>query len=128
LLPLALDIIGSVTRMASRDRLFGTSAAEGFSGWSKAKAALDRRCGVAEWTVHDLRRSAATHMADIGVQPHVIEQILNHQSGHRAGVAGVYNRSPYEREVKQALSLWEDHINALVTGGERKVLSFPQHI
>jgi integrase len=43
--------------------------------------------------LHDLRRTAATGMADIGVQPHIIEAVLNHQSGHKAGIAGIYNRS-----------------------------------
>jgi hypothetical protein len=52
--------------------------------------------------------------------------VLNHYGGHRAGVAGVYNRSPYEREMKAALALWSDHVRALVEGGERKVLAFPQ--
>jgi len=59
---------------------------------------------------------------DLGVLPHVVEQILNHQSGHRRGVAGVYNKSPYEREVRNALAMWEDHIRTLVEGGEHRVL------
>jgi hypothetical protein len=63
-------------------------------------------------------------MADLGVAPHIIETILNHQSGHRAGVAGIYNRSSYEREVRTALALWADHVHTLVEGGERKVIAF----
>ena len=61
-------------------------------------------------------------MADLGVQPHVIEEILNHRSAHRAGPAGIYNRSSYERETRAALALWADHVRVLVDGGERKVL------
>jgi hypothetical protein len=95
-----------------------------FSTWGKAKAALDQRGGVKDWTVHDLRRSVATGMADIGVAPHLIEAVLNHQSGHKAGPAGIYNRSSYVREVRAALIMWEDHIRALIDGGERKVLNF----
>jgi hypothetical protein len=64
-------------------------------------------------------------MADLGVQPHIIEAVLNHYSGHRRGVAGVYNRSPYEREVRAALALWADHVASLV-GGERKIVPFSQ--
>src|SRR5262249_15130965 len=79
-------------------------------------------------TVHDIRRSVATRMADIGVLPHVIEQILNHQSGHKAGPAGIYNRSSYEREVRSALALWHDHIRALTEDGKRKIISLPQII
>ena len=67
---------------------------------------------VTNWNVHDLRRTVATRMADLGVQPHIIEQVLNHQSGHKRGPAGIYNRSPYEREVKAALALWQDHVAA----------------
>jgi integrase len=116
----ALEIIDSVPRMAERDRLFGERADHGFTNWLKGKKRLD--CGVTGWTLHDLRRTAATGMANIGVMPHVIEEILNHRSGHRAGIAGVYNRSSYEREVRTALALWADHIHALVEGGARKVV------
>jgi integrase len=125
LLPAILAIIKAVPRMAGRDQLFGTRAA-GFSGWSRGKAELDRRVNVKNWTTHDIRRSVATKLADLGVLPHVIEQILNHQSGHKAGPAGIYNRSSYEREVKAALALWCDHLCVLVEGGERKVISWPQ--
>jgi integrase len=123
LLPMALDIINSVPRRADRDHLFGQRHADGFFGWAKGKARIDAKLKLRPWTVHDIRRSVATRMADIGVQPHIIEQILNHQSGHKRGVAGIYNRSSYEREVRAALALWADHVNALVTGGERKVVA-----
>jgi hypothetical protein len=51
-------------------------------------------------------------------------QILNHQSGHKRGPAGIYNRSSCEREVRAALALWADHVRSLVEGDERKVLPF----
>jgi integrase len=79
---------------------------------------LRRRLGdrVAHWTAHDLRRTAATRMADIGVMPHIIEAALNHYSGHRGGIAGTYNRSKYDREVAAALERWSTHLLALVEG------------
>lgn len=55
-----------------------------------------------------------------------VEQILNHQSGHRAGIAGIYNKSSYEREVKAALALWADHVRTLIEGGERKIVPMRQ--
>ena len=61
-------------------------------------------------------------MADIGIAPHIIEQILNHQSGHRAGPAGIYNKSVYANEVRAALATWHDHVRSVVAGTERKVL------
>jgi hypothetical protein len=125
-MPMALAIIRSVPRMASRDQLFGERAPEGFTTWGKSKAELDRRCGVENWHLHDLRRSTATGMADIGVAPHIVEQILNHRSGHKGGIAGIYNKSRYDREVRPALALWEDHLRSVVDGGERKVIPLPQ--
>jgi integrase len=121
LLPMALTIIKAVPRMATRDHLFGVRA-NGFTRWEDAKAALDARSGVTGWVLHDIRRTVATKMADLGVPPHVIEQVLNHVSGHKSGVAGIYNRSSYEREVRSALALWHDHVRTLIEGGERKIL------
>jgi integrase len=104
-----------------REAIFGDGeAGRGFSGWSKAKAALDKSLAeqkkVAEWRLHDLRRTVATKMADIGILPHVIEAVLNHISGHKSGVAGIYNRSQYAPEKRQALDQWAAHIEALVAG------------
>jgi integrase len=91
--PAALDIIASVPR-TERDHLFGSRAGAGFTSWPWRKQELDRcLAGVVKaWRVHDIRRTVATGMADIGIEPHVIEAALNHYSGHRAGVAGIYNR------------------------------------
>jgi len=126
LMPTMREIITGVPRMASRDQLFGLRAAAGFTAWSwkESKPALDERSKVRNWTVHDIRRSVATKMADIGVQPHIIEAALNHFSGHRGGIAGVYNRSTYEREMRNALATWHDHLRTLIAGGERKVVNF----
>jgi len=64
------------------------------------------------WTPHDARRSAATGMAGIGIFPHVVEAVLNHISGFRGGVAGVYNRNHYEPEKRSALLRWDGEISA----------------
>jgi integrase len=117
LLPAVLAIVKSVPR-TDRDHVFGTRARAGFTPWDHSKRELDRRLGVAvkPWRVHDIRRSVATGMADIGIEPHVIEAVLNHYSGHRRGVAGIYNRSGYEKAVRLALARWADHVLALVDG------------
>src|SRR5262249_30181717 len=101
----------------------------GFQGWSKSKAALDeqvanetkkaafeKRVTVGLWRLHDIRRTVATRMAKLCVQPHIIQAVLNHVSGHKAGVAGVYNRSSYAAEKRIALDLWGKHVQALVEG------------
>jgi integrase len=120
--PAALDILAAVERVDGRNHLFGGYGGHGFQRWSASKRELDIRSGVSGWTVHDIRRTVATRMADIGVQPHVIEAVLNHQSGHKRGPAGVYNRSSYEREVKAALALWAERVIALVEGREQKIM------
>jgi integrase len=118
------EIIESIPHRDGFDLLFGRK--HGFTGWSIGKRALDKKLGLKQWTHHDIRRSVATGLANIGVQPHVVEQILNHRSGHKSGVAGIYNRSSYEREVRAALALWSDHVGTLVEGGERKVVAMRQ--
>jgi len=53
-------------------------------------------------------------MAELKVQPHIIEAVLNHVSGHKAGVAGVYNRAKYSDEMRTALQRWGDHVDGIV--------------
>jgi integrase len=127
---LALQIITSVPRVVDRDTLFGDRADSGLTGWARPKAALDARLGdgIMPWTLHDLRRTLATRLCDLGTAPHVVEQILNHQSGHRAGIVGVYNRSSYANEVRAALGVWSDHIRALAEGGERTVVLMERQV
>ena len=78
-----------------------------------AKSALDQRAGIAPWRLHDLRRTCATNLGELGVLPHVVEQALNHVSGAKAGVAGVYNRSKMTDAVRAALQGWADHIERI---------------
>jgi integrase len=126
---LALDVIRSVPQIVGRDVLFGARTARGFTGYAEGKRALDARLGdqVRSWTLHDIRRTVATRLCDLGVEPHVVEQILNHQSGHRGGIVGVYNKSKYERAVQSALAMWDRHLRALIEGREdRRVVAFLQ--
>jgi integrase len=110
-----------------RPHVFGVGAG-GYSGWSKSKEALDKRLSEAgkklpQWTPHDLRRTMSTRMHDeLGVQPHIVEACLNHVSGHRNGIAGVYNRAEYLKEKSAALRLWGEHLTAIVAGKRAKVV------
>ena len=98
----------------------------GFSGWSKGKKELDARIAASRkatgkppmpaWTLHDLRRTFTTIMNERGIAPpHIIEAILNHISGHQAGVAGTYNRAKYLAERIKALNEWTAFIIRLVS-------------
>ncbi len=82
--------------------------------YSKGKRDLDAAAGFHDWTLHDLRRTAATGMARLGVAPHVVERVLNHVSGTFSGVAGIYNRFKYEEEMREAKERWEGRIKELV--------------
>ena len=89
-------------------------------GWDLRKKRLDKvilanRGGkpMPHWTLHDLRRTCATGLAELGVLPHVIECILNHLSGFRAGVAAIYNRNRYLPEMREALGKWADYVERL---------------
>jgi integrase len=111
----ALAIIKEAQMRGADAPIFGRGLS-GFCAWWAEKRALDQRLGdaVAPWRLHDLRRTAATRMADLGVQPHVIEQVLNHRSGHKGGIAGIYNRSAYEAESRGAVDAWAKHVSKIV--------------
>ena len=83
------------------------------SGYSKWKRKLDQLSGVRDWTLHDLRRTAATGMAALKVPLHVIELVLNHRSKSLSGVAGIYNRHEYLDEQRDALERWGQHVEHL---------------
>jgi hypothetical protein len=103
-----------------------------FAGRSKAKTALDkstvdaRAKAAAEagtnpsklvpWSVHDLRRTVATGFQRLGVRLEVTEAVLNHISGSRAGIAGVYQRHDWASEKRAALEAWAAQVQAAVEG------------
>ena len=109
--PTALAILMSVPRI-NEQFVFPArgSETEVISGFSKMKPKLAAQTGVINWTLHDLRRTAATGLARLGIPPHVVERILNHTTGAFAGVAGVYNRFEYLPEMRAALEIWDAHI------------------
>lgn len=115
----ALEILATQPRTEGRGLMFGHGAGA-FSGWSNSKERLDKRIAasgntMAPWRLHDLRRTVATGMANLRVLPHVIEAVLNHISGAKAGVAGIYNRATYAQEKRDALNLWATHVLALAS-------------
>ncbi len=109
----AVGILRSLPRFEGASLVFPARGKleQAYSGYSKAKRALDAAIDLHDWTLHDLRRTAATGMAKLGVAPHVIERILNHSTGTFGGVAGVYNRFQYLPEMRQALLLWEERMS-----------------
>ena len=86
-----------------------------YAGFNKAKTRLDARVSIDHWTLHDLRRTAATGMAKLKVAPHILEKLLNHTTGTLGGIAGVYNRFGYIDEMREALEAWERHLFAVLS-------------
>jgi integrase len=110
--PPVLEILKQRER-DERELVFG-SGGHGFSGFSKAKRLLDERAKLkAPWVVHDIRRSVATGLAKL-VQPHIVECVLGHVGGFRAGIASTYNLHAYEDEKRNALNLWGRHVKTLM--------------
>jgi integrase len=87
-----------------------------FNGFGKSKAALDEASGVSDWRLHDLRRTMATGLQRLGVRLEVTEAVLNHVSGSRAGIVGIYQRHDYAAEKRAALEAWSAHVAAIVVG------------
>lgn len=117
--------------------VFTTNGKMPVSGFTRAKQRLDRamfealnkgRSDDAEpmqipaFTIHDLRRTAASGMAALRFPPHIVEAVLNHKSGTRRGVAGVYNRHDYQEEKRAALNAWARYVMQLVEGKAENVV------
>ncbi len=116
------------------DLVFSTTGTTSPSGFSKAKRALDLRMAAllgskwddkAEafvggkfkpWRVHDLRRTAATGMEDLGIPTHIVETALNHVSGAKAGIVGIYQRAEHKEAVRAAFKAWDSHVMEIVSG------------
>lgn len=89
-----------------------------FNGWSKAKAALDKRAQIEPWTLHDLRRTYATNLQRLGIKLEVIEALLNHISGTRAGIVGVYQRHNFWNEMVDAVNRYDEWFTKTIAGEE----------
>ena len=78
---------------------------------------------IPNWTLHDLRRTAATGMARLNFPPHVVDKVLNHVSGTIRGVAAVYNRFEYLDERRAALEAWSRYVENLIAPKAANVIA-----
>jgi integrase len=114
----AVAIIEALPRIDG-EYVFSTTGRTPVSGWSKAKLQLDRAIAdngspIAGWVIHDLRRSVATGMQRIGIGLQVIEEVLGHIGGSRAGIVGVYQRHSFEAEKRVALEAWSREVQRII--------------
>jgi integrase len=125
LAPAARKLLAGI-KPAAGDLVFTTTDATAVSGWSRLKRRLDQRmldlarqergakATIRPWRFHDLRRAFVTGCGELGIRPDVIELCINHQSGARGGVAGIYNRSALLPERKAAFERWALHVAGIV--------------
>lgn len=126
-----LDAIALGERWPKSGFVLTTTGRTSISGFSKAKKALDakvqelRQKGSGEgseletlsaWRLHDLRRTVATGLQRLGIRFEVTEAVLNHVSGAKGGVAGIYQRHDWKEEKRSALNAWAAHVSELITG------------
>ena len=104
--------------------MFSTTGTTAVSGFSKVKVRIDARMKellgskFQPWRIHDLRRTAASGMAALGFQPHIIERVLNHVSGAQGGLVSVYQRYEYREERHRAIMAWGAHVMDVVSAKE----------
>ena len=114
------DTVAPRLTKTTDDLVFSTTGTTPVSGFSKAKARIDKRMKeilgnkFQPWRTHDLRRTAASGMAALGFQPHIIERVLNHVSGAQGGLVGVYQRHEYREERKRAILAWSRRVAQIV--------------
>jgi integrase len=115
-----LQALPEIKGKGEHDFVFTTTGATPVAGFSRAKNRLDGAIlesvdrAPDHWTFHDLRRTAASGMARLGVNLPVIEKVLNHTSGSFAGVVGIYQRHSFAEEKMTALQTWGRYLNQLV--------------
>jgi integrase len=115
----AMAILDKVDVRKGRELVFG-SGEGGYSGWSKSKKEMDEKVKLKKpWTLHDLRRTGRTGLGILGVAPHIAEAVLNHLPPK---LVRTYDRNAYEREKRQVLDLWADHVMRLVSGEKSNVV------
>jgi integrase len=109
----AVAILKALPRIDESDFVLTTTGKSPISGYSKSKKHIDKLAGIAPWRLHDLRRTVATNLQKLGVRLEVTEAVLNHVSGSRAGVTGIYARHDYANEKRAALKKWGDRVARL---------------
>jgi integrase len=125
----AVEIITSLPHINGNKYVFTTTGETPVNGWGSSKASLDKHVRVQErWTLHDLRRTSASGMAQLGIAPQVVDKVLNHTAGTIKGVARIYNRYEYGDERKGALEAWARYVESLLCPAESNVVAIAKAV
>lgn len=123
-----LSVLEEIPTFPDVDLLFPASgnAKNPMSGDQKVKDRIDERmraamkkagaAEVANWQIHDFRRTIATGLQRLGFRPDIADQVIGHVSSTRSGAAAHYLHYRYEVEKKEALSAWSEHVQSLIEG------------
>lgn len=112
----ARDVLVTIQRIEGQDLVFSTTGRTAVSGFTKAKAALDRASGVTDWRLHDIRRTGVSALARMGIDSIVADKLLAHQPSKLRGVARVYQRHDFAPERARAFENWAGHVLACAIG------------
>jgi len=120
----ALAVLTALPGIANSDFVLTTSGTAPARGYARNKRKLDSLLpeDMPAWRLHDLRRTATTGLARLGIDLPVIEKILNHRSGSFAGIVGVYQLHSAATEKATALQRWGNHVEQLVSEESAQVL------
>jgi len=111
---LAIEIIQGMPDIEG-DYFLTTTGRSPISGFSVAKAELDKLSKVTDWRLHDLRRTVGTNLARLGIADSTISRVLNHEEG---GVTRIYKRYSYLPEKREALDMWAERLKGIISGEE----------
>jgi integrase len=132
--PQAVDVLKAIPKIKSDAGLvFTTTGETPVSGMSRAKDRIsdavlaklqeaDPKVALERWTLHDVRRTFYSGLQRLGFSIEIAEAVVNHISGTRKGVAGVYGRHSYAAEKRAALEAWARHVDTIVTGKSANVI------
>jgi len=124
--PMAVAILEALPRFPHGDYIFTTTGGRRpVSGFTKMRQRIADMAQIEPWTYHDLRRTTATKLAEMNVEVHITEKILNHVAGKLGGVAGIYNRYEYMKERRVALDSWARRLDKIVNQSTAEVVDFP---
>ena len=127
--PQAAALIEALPRVGNSVYVFTTTGTTPVSGWSRAKELLEAAIAEAvkgkalePWRFHDFRRTVATGMQRLGIGLQVVEAVLGHVGGSRAGIVGVYQRHTFDAEKRAALEAWARHVETIVSNKVSNVM------
>jgi integrase len=119
-----VEIIKAVPRFRGEYIFSTTEGEKPIAAFGQIKTKLDKIVGIEPWRFHDLRRTAATNIAMLGVPPQVLAAVINHSQKSVQGVTSLYNRHAYEEEKRMALQKWADRLDIIIKGQEKNVIAF----